>query len=174
MDLCTSCRRAGLNFVRDNSLLGVRPCDTVPGGSFTVEPLDKVQDARRQQKYRAGQHQPCSICKYRSLHLSRCPTLIKHTRSSKIKMQGMFPRPTSLRFAPWLGFSAVTLVKRAKSRALCDLDNNTRFLEENCGQNSIQVFGLFRDFGEPSRRVKRRKVEAKIENKKEARLRPFV
>jgi len=89
-------------------------------------------------------------------------------------MQGMFPRPPPLRFAPWLVFIAVTLVKRANSRALCDLDNNARFLEENWGQNSIQVFGHFRDFGELSRRVKRRKIEAKIENKKRARLRPFV
>jgi hypothetical protein len=89
-------------------------------------------------------------------------------------MQGMFPRPTSLRFAPWLGFNAVTLVKRANSRALCDLDNYAPLLEENWAQNGIQVFGLFRDFGELSRRVKRRKIEARIENEKRARLRPFV
>ena len=49
VDLRTGSRRTGLNFVGDNSLFRVGPGDTVPRRSFTVEPLNKVQDARRQQ-----------------------------------------------------------------------------------------------------------------------------
>ena len=86
----------------------------------------------------------------------------------------MFPRPNSLRFAPCVGFNGVILLKRANSRALCDFDNKVRLLEGNWGSNCIQVFGLFRDFGEQSRRGKRGKIEAKLENRKRARLRPFV
>ena len=76
-------------------------------------------------------------------------------------MQGMFPRPAALRFAPRLGSDAVTLAKHANSRALCDSSSHVRFLEENKGITSIQVFGHFRDFGEPSRRVKRGKNRSK-------------
>ena len=89
-------------------------------------------------------------------------------------MQGMFPRSTSFRFAYGAGLEPVTLAKHAYSRLLSAVVSSPRFLVENWAQNSIQVFGLFRDFGELSRRVKRGKNGAQIGKEKRARLRPFV
>ena len=76
-------------------------------------------------------------------------------------MQGMFPRPTAFRFGPRPSSGAVTLAKRANSRALCDINSHIPFREEIWDICSIQVFGHFRDFGEPCRRVKRGKNRSK-------------
>jgi hypothetical protein len=89
-------------------------------------------------------------------------------------MQGMFPRPRAFQFAPRLGADPATLTKRANSTALCDMNLHAGFPEENWDINNIQVFGHFRDFGEPSRRVKRGKNRSKNLKQGTARLHPFV
>src|SRR6266511_3065839 len=75
-----------------NALPRVGPAHTIPGRSFLSQPLGKVQDSRRHQQGGAGQHQPRSSCKDRSLHLnSHTRRLSKHRSQDKNAMY--VPKP---------------------------------------------------------------------------------
>src|SRR6266498_784343 len=107
--LTTCSGRIRFNKFSNNALPRVGPAHTIPGRSFLSQPLGKVQDSRRHQQGGAGQHQPRSSCKDRSLHLNS-PTrrLSKHRSQHKNAMY--VPKPMDANAHPSARQSHVTLI----------------------------------------------------------------